>query len=49
MPNQRQLRDITDNDAYYSSKLLGNLVKKIAANKSKYDKAQEITRTKFSH
>tara|TARA_Y100000389_G_scaffold41021_1_gene35631 strand:- start:1229 stop:2320 length:1092 start_codon:yes stop_codon:yes gene_type:complete len=35
MPNQRQLRDITDNDSYYSSKLLGDLVKKIANKKSK--------------
>jgi len=35
MPNQRQLRDITDNDSYYSSKLLGDLVKKIADKKSK--------------
>ncbi len=35
MPNQRQLRDITDNDAYYSGKLLSDLVKKIANKKSK--------------
>jgi len=35
MPNQRQLRDITNNDSYYSSKLLGDLVKKIANKKSK--------------
>ena len=35
MPNQRQLRDITDNDSYYSSKLLSDLVKKIANKKSK--------------
>ena len=35
MPNQRQLRDITDNDSYYSGKLLSDLVKKIANKKSK--------------
>ena len=43
MPNQRQLRDITDNDAYYSGKLLSDLVKKIANRKSKSMIRNEIS------